>query len=247
MEYKTKFFPTRTFNLPDFICIGAQKAGTTWLYENLKCNSQVFLTSKKELHYFDSEPMPKPSVYGKQFNLAKKEQKLGDITPAYSILKENKIKAIYKLIPNVRLIFILRNPVERAWSHAIMNLATQKGRAVNEVDEQEFYAHFKSKASIDRTSYLKCIDSYLCHFSKDQLLIAFYEEISLQPKALLTRVFDFIGVNVPSDWENYPYDKIIHKGIDVEVPYKYQTLLKTQYETETFNLRKRFGSFTVNW
>lgn len=247
MEYKTKRPFLRNCKLPDFLCIGAQKAGTTWLHENLKCHKDVFLPRIKELHYFDAEPLSSLSEYSRHFNRATKNQTIGEITPAYSTLSGSRVRLIKELMPDVRLILILRNPVERAWSQAVMNLITQKGRLISEVSDDEFYNHFQSQASISRTNYLSCIDTYLNYFSEEQLLISFFDEISEHPKDLLARVFSFINVEIPIDWSEYPFYKIIHKSDEVPIPQQFEIKLRLQYADQVSLLKDRFRSYTLGW
>ena len=139
---------------PNFICIGAQKAGTGWLYEQLRAHPDFWMPPVKELHYFDRD-WRKPRVENRFENAlrdARDEQNrtfvnraielfrqpglslsaysglfeaagdrlTGDITPGYSVLPEDRIEIILRHLPNVEVIFLARDPVERAWSHLSM-------------------------------------------------------------------------------------------------------------------------------
>ena len=155
--------------LPNFLCIGAEKSGTTWLYHNLKKHPQIWMPPVKEIHYLD-EIQRKPSLtildrlfdsrfYNQNWRQIFKEQIksnlrhpnldnilwysnylfsprndqwytslferareriTGDITPEYSSFKTEEVAYAYKIMPKSKIIFLLRNPIERAWSHALM-------------------------------------------------------------------------------------------------------------------------------
>ena len=149
-----------TIGFPDFLGIGAQKAGTTWLYENLRKHPELFLPEKKELHFFDRHFYKSINWYYKHFLDADTLKTKGEITPSYSILSEEKIKFIYKMNPKLRIILLLRNPAERAWSHAVMNLVKRTKRNISLIKNEEFIAHFKHSRSIERGDYLRIIRNW---------------------------------------------------------------------------------------
>ena len=122
--YGCGLFSTRSLRLPRFMGIGAHKAGTSWLHVNLQAHPQLFLPRQKELHYFDSYFHSRTlRFYSGQFESADAKIR-GEITPAYSILSPKRIRFIRKIMPDVRLIFIMRNPIDRSWSAALMDLLT---------------------------------------------------------------------------------------------------------------------------
>ena len=101
--------------LPDFLGIGAQKAGTTYLYSLLSEHPQVFLSSPKELHFFSLHYQKGLAWYQDQFKFAATDKCCGEITPYY-MFHPLASKRIRKHLPNVKLIVLLRDPVERALS-----------------------------------------------------------------------------------------------------------------------------------
>src|SRR5262249_33217876 len=117
----------RTLCLPDFLIIGAPKAGTTWLAANLDCHPQIYMAKRPgcqdptEVRYF-RKSFRLPLKYYSSLFLQGKDRIKGDKSPGYSTLTPFRIRFIRSIMPSVRLVFFLRNPVERAWSHAVMNL-----------------------------------------------------------------------------------------------------------------------------
>ena len=161
--------------LPDFLCIGAQKSGTTWLCRNIEKHPEIWIPPFKEIHYFDNLRkkielnifvktqierrvrrlikmpffilhslrkgdyqrmkwflrwyflMMNDSRYTSLFN-PDKGQISGELTPGYSIIKSEEIAKVKGILPNVKIIYLLRNPVERVWSQIAMIYHTRKHR-----------------------------------------------------------------------------------------------------------------------
>lgn len=108
---------------PDFIIIGVQKGGTTSLYKYLELHSLICPSLTKEVHFFNDRYNKKPLIWYKAFmpiSLSKK-QKVYEATPSY-IFHPEVADRIYKRFPKIKILIILRNPIERAYSHYQMNI-----------------------------------------------------------------------------------------------------------------------------
>ena len=101
--------------LPDFLGIGTQKGGTTYLHRLLQQHSQVFLAHPKEVHYFSLHQNRGLDWYADHFAEASIEQHCGEVTPYY-LFHSLAAERIQAAIPSVKLIVLLRDPVERALS-----------------------------------------------------------------------------------------------------------------------------------
>ena len=99
---------------PNFLVIGAQRAGTTWLYECLREHPEIFLPETKELHYFDLNHEKGDEWYFRHFEGAS-EKAIGEITPNY-YQYPGAIEKAHVLLPEAKFIFILREPKARAIS-----------------------------------------------------------------------------------------------------------------------------------
>ena len=107
-----------TQKLPNFLCIGAERSGTTWLYEVLKIHPEVYLYPYiKEINFFSEHYQKGLNWYKQFFNGSRKSsyKAIGDISPQYFHEKEAASR-IAQDLPNIRLILFLRNPVNRAFS-----------------------------------------------------------------------------------------------------------------------------------
>lgn len=233
-------------NLPDFIGIGAQKSGTTWLYHNLRAHPDLFLPDRKELHYFDHELHRGLKWYARHFEGAGSRVK-GEITPSYGSIRRGRILYVRKIIPEARIIFLMRNPVDRAWSQAKMNLVKRRKITMDQVPDEHFFAHFSNEKSIKRGSYRNMLEAWLSIFPEEQVLIRFFEDVSGRPKELLSDVFRHIGASLDVEWEALPYNKVIRQGVGEPMPEKFRTFLQNLYRDEIHWVADRFGSHAEEW
>lgn len=232
--------------LPDFLGIGAQKAGTTWLYANLRCHPDIFLPDKKELHYFDRRFHRSLRSYARYFEAGAGKVK-GEITPSYAALAPSRIRYIRSIMPETKLIFMMRNPIDRAWSQALMNLVVRDKQAFDAVSDQAFLDHFRHERSIIRGDYNRILDHWLAVFPKEQMLVGFFEDISERPTEILTQVFDHIGVSRDVDWTAFPCQQVVHSGVGARLPAKFRAELERIYEPEIEQLMEQFGSRISHW
>ena len=156
--------------LPNFLGIGAKKAGTTWLWANMSQHPEIFLPPNKEIQFFNWNFHKGLDWYSSHFT-SPAFKIYGDITPDYSSLPVEKIAYIKKIMPKVKIILLLRHPIDRAWSHAIMDLVTLQCRSFHEITDEAFIGHFTSLESRDKGCYPKIIKNWSKYFSKKQLFI----------------------------------------------------------------------------
>ncbi len=236
----------RGLALPEFLGIGAQKCGTTWLHENLARHPDLFLPAGKELHYFDWHFRRPLRWYCAQFAPGAGKVR-GEITPNYCTLAADRIAFIRRIMPEVRLIFLMRNPVERAWSQAVMNLAEKTGRSSDEVPDEEFHEHFHDHRSILRGAYLDNLDRWLRFFPEHQLYCGFFESIVERPRSLLEDILRFLGVSLDVDWNLFPAHRVVRKGVDAAMPQRHRVVLEQLYREDIQQLHQRFGDPVARW
>ncbi|CDH46423.1 MAG: sulfotransferase [Candidatus Competibacteraceae bacterium] len=176
-----------------FLGIGAQKAGTTWLYSQLRQHPQLAFPLTKEAHFWNR---PHDAVgiqsYLEQFAAVPIS---GEITPAYAILPIEIIREIYACNPRLRLIYLIRNPIERAWSSALMALQRAE-MTIDEASDAWFSDHFHSTGSVKRGDYQSCLQNWRTVFPDEQLLVLRFEQIVNEPETLLNRCFQHLGVSL---------------------------------------------------
>jgi hypothetical protein len=246
MLYQTGILGTQGLTLPHFLGIGAQKAGSTWLYENLRCHPDVFLPDTKDLKYFSRNFHESLRGYSRNF-AASNGRVVGDICTSYSILPQERIRFIRRVMPDARILVVLRNPIERAWSFANMQLVRDSGRRLQDVSDSEFISHFRKEGSRGHGDYRSLLERWFYEFPEDQVWIGFFDEIAEQPRVFLTNVFDFLGVRTEVNWESFPYQSVVNAGPKAPIPDRLRDLLEEMYGPTLDWLRKRFGDQVQRW
>jgi hypothetical protein len=178
-----------------FLGIGAQKAGTTWLFSQLKAHPQIRFPAGKEVHFWNRPGQRDLAWYRAQFEHPDNDAtKSGEITPAYAMLPPDRIAMIHSQFPNLRLLYMIRNPIERAWSSALMALKRAE-MELDEASDQWFIDHFNSRGSRARGDYESCIRNWRSVFPDAQLSVERYEAIAREPRRLLQRISVHLGVD----------------------------------------------------
>jgi Sulfotransferase family len=213
---------------PDFLCIGAQKGGTTWLYHQLNLHPDFWMPPVKELHYFDqisfsqhpdrswwqkitrrdqrdeafmagmealcSTPFIERERYGQLF--APKEELLsGDITPRYSTLSEEMIALVMDHFPQLKIVFIARDPVERAWSALCLGV---KGGGLSRFDVSDrnvVTRHLLHPDIVLRSFPSMTVARWRRHVPAEQLRVYFFDDLQSRPAALRAEIIEFLGGN----------------------------------------------------
>ena len=184
----------------DFLVIGAGKAGTTWIWDVLNRHPECFVPQKKELHYFNVDP-PEPvgrenpnfrkgdDWYHDHFRNAQSHQILGEVSPSY-LWSRGAAEEIFNYNPNIKLIALLRDPVERSYSH--FKYRIQRGIASQNTFEEEI---IKSPFIIQRSMYGQLLKPYFDIFSHQQIKVLFFEDIKTNSDSLVLELQDFLGIS----------------------------------------------------
>jgi len=238
----------RSLRLPAFLGIGAQKAGTTWLHANLAEHPAVFLPEVKELHWIDWNWHRSVEAYASWFESAG-DRLAGEITPAYAIAPEDRVAAIAGMMPGLRAIMLLRDPVERAWSQTMMNLVRFGGRDVDSIPATDLRRHLQSTPVLQRSRYSASIDRWRRHLSEDRVLIGFFDEISAAPAALLSRVLGFLGLDGAEEFaaRSPALEVAVNRGGGETMPEAACETLVEALGDELSRLADRFGEPCISW
>jgi hypothetical protein len=185
---------------PDFIAIGTEKSGTSWLGKCVEEHPEIKFPKNKELYFFndvDSHFLKKTRTkygrgigwYFKQFEGIDKQAKKGDWSITYMCTKETA-RRIKKHLPKVKMIACLRNPVERAFSQYLYEIRLG---LIN--PELKFIDILKARPDfIEKGFYAKQLKNYFQLFDKRQILILIYENLKADPKSEIKRVFEFLNL-----------------------------------------------------
>lgn len=181
--------------LPNFIGIGAPKAGTTWLFKCLQEHPEIFMTPAKETLFFDYPyHESKISEYETYFSNDAGAVAVGEISTNY-LTSEQAPERIQRHIPNVRLFVSLRNPLDQIYSH-YWHLSRQNFHSSDRTRWSFEEALDKyAKPLIEPALYYKHLQRWLQYFDRSQLLIIFYDDICKQPEEVVKKLYFFLGVD----------------------------------------------------
>lgn len=215
--------------LPNFLIIGSQKAGTSSIYEILKKHPQIYMSPIKEINFFTNNKRFKYGIryYEKFFQDAPLNKKaVGEATPGY-ICHPDVPKKIRRYLPNIKLILIVRNPIDRAYSQYWHNRRVlSEELTFNETIKialNDTYLPGK-RGYFSRGIYIKFINAYLAYFDLNQILVMVFDELRDNPKIFFKKIFNFLGVdtsfestdiskafNTPWIWNNVFYKYFFFK------------------------------------
>ncbi len=190
----------------DFVCIGAQKAGTTTLHDILKNHPDIYLPKQKEAHFFDQEERFEKGTtwwWNNFFSDGYNQEKIvGVITPEYLYYDEVPQRIYEQLGSNTKIIIVLRNPIDRAFSHYLMskrrnyeNLSFEEAidKESQRIKNGEFERnHF---SYIDRGRYMNQLERYYALFKKENILTLIFEkEIKRNLDKTIIKIEEFLNV-----------------------------------------------------
>jgi hypothetical protein len=208
---------------PDFLCVGAQKAGTTWLYQQLDSHPDFWMPPVKELHYFDElsrvqrarpprcrderdsgflESMKglsaRPCIdlenYARLFE-PKASLLSGDITPSYSTLSDEIIRRIVEYFPNLKVIFLARDPVERAWSHLSMEVRYRQIEPFEVTDIDDVNRNLRRRGMLLRSYPSATVARWKRHVHPDLFRVYFFDDLQRNPTELRRSILHFLGAD----------------------------------------------------
>lgn len=189
----------------DFIVPGAQKSGTTALRYFLSKHPQIALPDREELHFFDNEEIfARPADYEllhRHFGPIAKPVISGEVTPSY-LYWEPAMERIRNYNPRIKLVILLRNPIDRAFAH--WNMQRFKDRepldflpALKEEPRriaQPLSIESRGFAYVDRGFYTSQLNRVFEFFPREQVKIVKFEDFRDRKQERLDDVFDFLGV-----------------------------------------------------
>ena len=287
---------------PDFLCIGAQKSATSWLYREMGRHPQIWVPPVKELNYFNNTTSTlykrlfskywlnknwrvlfnlkiiQPVFHGKNqeinyfrwrkyyrwcfkyFFLPRNfrwyislfphipGKITGEFSVAYAVLGEPAISHMAKLLPDIKIIYLLRNPVDRTWSQTKMNLAIHAGFNLEELPDEKFFQYFENPYVELHSDYLTNLDTLGKYYPASQIFVGFFDEIKENPGNFLRKLFDFLQVEFPTHIYSKGIDKKSHVGIVKKIPDKFIKYLAEKYLQPITLLDQRFNNpYTKEW
>jgi hypothetical protein len=181
--------------LPNFLFLGPDKAGSSWLHEALHQHPQVYLSPAKDLYFFDRFYDRGADWYARQFRDAGPEHAVvGEVSPDYLASPEAPDRIRETLGPDVRLMVTLREPASRAFSSWLYMRKHGEGADTFAEALQTF------PDLIEHGRYHTQLTRYLAVFPAQQLHVAVFDDLQADPGAFLDSVTDFLSIShLPHD------------------------------------------------
>ncbi len=206
-ERLRKCFRLRDRRKIDFLIVGTQKGGTTALDAYLRDHPEICMAVQKEAHFFDNEECfqhekPDYHKYHSLFKPNRSNKILGEATPIYMYWKPAPGR-IWHYNPHMKIIVILRNPTDRAYSHWYMEHGrgddTLSFREAIETESQRLneakpFQH-RIYSYIDRGFYSEQLQRIWTYFPKHQTLVLLNDDLRRNPKGTLDKVCNFLGIS----------------------------------------------------
>ena len=196
--------------LPNFMCLGAAKSGTTTLYDILRQHPDIYIPAFKEPHFFDIPENYKNGIEWYKRNYFRNANKkiIADFTPSYFFEKEAPKRIFKNLGRDMKFLVVFRNPVDRAYSHYLHskrddheseNFAKSLELEVSRLkkhDNQSDYLSYLRHSYVHQGLYAQMIDRYLQYFSLDNFLFIHFEDELLQERELtINRILEFLEID----------------------------------------------------
>jgi len=278
---------------PDFLCIGARKAGTTWLQVNLERHPLVWLPPVKETHHLDHRaPWLVERIFSGKNHLQKARRLVldtvrrwpaerdteslawalryclrsrtdawyaslfpddegvicGEICPGYAGISKQRASQIALLMPDLKILYILRHPVERAWSSLANHFRNDGLGLIDRFSTDEILKRHERPKNRCHTDYTRNLDTWLAHYPQDQLHVIFFDEIQRNPSEVLDSVLEFIGVRKDDSISHEEAAVVRNPGKSESMPETIRRALAHSCLEEVRSLHARFANeSTEKW
>lgn len=265
VKFKSRALDLRHF--PDFMIVGPQRTGTTWLAQNLSYHPQIFVSVPKEIHFFNLLTEPDHRKYRSSHlewylsffrdtplsYLRKMSRSLlkyrepysprtrGEATASYAALAPEVIAEIIALRPDIRIILMIRNPLDRAWSHAKKDLAKRMRRPIAEVPVHELERFFSDDYQQACGHYSRTIRNWSEMLPEGNLFLGRFDDIHTDPATLLTDIYRFLGVNADPRYTPQQARDRINPTEPQPLPEQHRRLLNEMFADDLDFLRTEHG------
>lgn len=252
---------------PDFFIAGPQRTGTTWLHANMRFHPEIFLSEPKEIYFFSRLKTPenpkyqsseldwylsffreRPSYWAyKQLTSLYRYHRpylpkvRGEATASYATLDTDVIEEIALLNPRLKIIVMVRDPVERVWSHAKKDLARNRGRKLQDVADEELRAFFRDPYQLRCARYAENIEHWTRYFPESQIYVGRFDDVATRPEAFLVDVLRFLGVSTEARYIPASVREAVNRTSESEIPAHHRRFLEELLADEISSWRKRYA------
>ncbi|MDY6822426.1 MAG: sulfotransferase domain-containing protein [Thermodesulfobacteriota bacterium] len=281
---------------PDFLVIGGQRCGTGWLETFMRRHPRIWLSPRKEVHYFDRDDKrmtPWPQILNvsdrnQRRNIAKMLSVIkkiattrgdyhpgwffryyffrrnddwygrlfpkingrltGDMTPAYSVLSQEKVAHIASIMPDVKILFTLRNPIDRSWSHAKKDFVYGKAvKSLDTIPKTAFMQHFISDLNYLRSNYVRTLRNWESCFPSRQIHLNFFDDLYKDPANHLKKIFAFLEIDENPELPEEMLKTVVNSYSNRRIPDDLKYFLARLHLDQMKKLSDRFGGYPRQW
>lgn len=220
--------------LPNFLVIGAQRCGTSWLYQQLKNHPEIYLNkTRKEIHYFDRYYSRGIKWYEKFFpadSQTIQNKWIGESTPDYLYCPEAP-RRIYETLGDCKFIVMVRNPAKRAYS-SYCRIVKNHSYSKDFSEYLQDYPH-----AFKRGMYADYLENYLEYFPINNFLFLVFEEVFKSPAESFQKISNFLDIND---------EKFIDISAQKKVNTSYMVKHKKAYAF-ALSLTKQLNHYDLHW
>jgi hypothetical protein len=257
-------------HFPDFLIIGPQRTGTTWLHAHLRVHPQILLSEPKELYFwssletrdtkrFQSDELAhylrffrdppwlwaaKTALCLRRFGEWYRPRVRGEATASYAAMAPAVIDELVALRPDVKAILMIRHPIERAWSHAKKDLVRNARRRFEDVGADEFRAFFADPYQRRCARYAELAETWSARLRPGHLFTGIFDEIATRPEAMLLDVMRFLGVRAEAKYVDPDAGNPVNPTAATRIPAAHRAYLEELFADDIRRARERFG---VDW
>ena len=257
----------RLDRFPDFLIVGPQRTGTTWLHAHLRFHPQILLSEPKELFFFRSLKNPesprfksnelswylqffrdplwraaaKTAICLWRYREFYRPLVRGEATASYAALYRDVIEDIVVLRPDIRVILMIRNPIDRAWSHAKKDLMRNRGRRFEDVGDDEFVRFFTSDYQRRCAHYVENHDNWAAALQPGHVFTGHFDDITTRPQDLLLDAMNFLGVRRDPRYIAAGVSEPVNPTGTSKIPEQHRRFLDDLLAPDVARLKERFG------
>jgi Sulfotransferase domain len=252
---------------PDFLIAGPQRTGTTWLHAQLRFHPQIFLSEPKELFFFSRlqdhaspkfqsddlvwylrffrDPLwrylLKTGICLWKYRQLYRPIVRGEATASYAALDRDVIAEIAALKPGIKVVLMIRNPIDRAWSHAKKDLVRNHKRRVDEVSPEEFERFFVDPYQLRCAHYAENYDAWCAGVGAENVFVGRFDDVASRPEELLLDVMRFLAVRAERSYIPSDVRAVVNPAGAAAIPERYRRFLEELLAPDLKRLRERFG------
>jgi hypothetical protein len=243
--------------LPTFVGLGSQRSASTWLHSVLKAHPQITMTSRKEVAYFGKQIQWHnlnwyTDLFRDPSGLPTRAIR-GDISPWYSRLRRHSVESLRRMIPDLKAVLIIRNPIARSWSQAMVELSFRKDVPADQVPIGRILRHVVRRRTNRYNDYQPVIELWDDVFGAGCVHVDIFDKVKTDPNGLLQGILKHVG----ADRDLRVADELLKeqvastekaiKGVKVEMPEFMRWLLATQWLEPTRRLNAKLDGMVDSW